>query len=75
MSEVSIDVERDDRGRCAWHGTGDDAVSVGGVVASRTADFERFGPAGAYGYRWTDATGVPDAPFVAWVEFSAPVEG
>ena len=48
-------------------------VSVGGVVASRTRDFERFGPAGVFGYRWTDVTDVPDAPLVAWVEFIAPM--
>lgn len=73
LDRLTTDLQRGDRGRCSWNGTIGDPVSVGGVVASRAADFERFGPAGGYGYRWTDATDVPDAPLVAWVEFIEPL--
>jgi hypothetical protein len=73
MDRLTTDLQRAERGRCSWNGTMGDPVSVGGVVASRTRDFERFGPAGVFGYRWTDVTDVPDAPLVAWVEFIAPL--
>lgn len=75
IDRLATDVLRDDRDRCAWFGTVDGSVSASGVVAARGADFEEYGPGGVYGFRWTEATDVPDAPVVAWVEFSSPVGG
>jgi hypothetical protein len=75
IDRLATDVLRDDRDRCGWFGTVDGSVSASGVVAAGGADFEEYGPAGVFGFRWIEATEVPDSPLVAWVEFSSPVGG
>jgi hypothetical protein len=75
IDRLATDVLRDDRDRCGWFGNVDGSVAASGVVAAGGADFEQYGPGGVYGFRWTEATDVPDAPIVAWVEFSSPVGG